>query len=235
VEFHLDLTIRDWPLIGFGMTASGTFEDGSIGEIGAANFAIAVCGCATFYAVPDPPSDNNPQKFVTLRLNGEIVAQAQPPGFNMWGVALPHVPESWRIEILEGAPGSELTYRVVWRFDAPAPVTLTGGGGGIADEVEVRVVADAGLRGAPVDLTQAVLSGGTFSQPGAYLIEGEMFLFAATCPADLSHDGTVGPLDLAQLLASWGPCPRCAADMNHDDAVGPADLAALLAGWGQCK
>jgi hypothetical protein len=52
---------------------------------------------------------------------------------------------------------------------------------------------------------------------------------------DLTGDGTVGPADLAQLLASWGACPPkggCPADLNHDGAVGPADLAQLLAGWG---
>ena len=51
-------------------------------------------------------------------------------------------------------------------------------------------------------------------------------------------DGSVGPGDLAQLLASWGPCPDCPADIapvNGDGTVGPADLAQLLAGWGSCS
>ena len=55
------------------------------------------------------------------------------------------------------------------------------------------------------------------------------------CPADLNGDGSVGPADLAQLLASWGVCPgNCPADFNSDGQVGPADLAALLAAWGPC-
>jgi hypothetical protein len=27
------------------------------------------------------------------------------------------------------------------------------------------------------------------------------------CPLDTNHDGSVGPADLAQLLATWGQCP----------------------------
>ncbi len=28
----------------------------------------------------------------------------------------------------------------------------------------------------------------------------------ADCPSDLDEDGTVGPIDLQQLIAQWGPC-----------------------------
>ena len=54
------------------------------------------------------------------------------------------------------------------------------------------------------------------------------------CPQDLDGDGLVGPVDLAQLLGSWGPCPDCPADFNGDDAVNAADLAQLLGAWGMC-
>lgn len=54
------------------------------------------------------------------------------------------------------------------------------------------------------------------------------------CPWDLNGDGGVGPADLAQLLASWGPCPGCPMDFNDDGEVGPFDLAQLLAAWGLC-
>jgi hypothetical protein len=56
----------------------------------------------------------------------------------------------------------------------------------------------------------------------------------ASCPADLSGDGNVGPLDLAMLLSAWGPNPGHPADLNDDQAVGPADLASLLSAWGKC-
>lgn len=56
----------------------------------------------------------------------------------------------------------------------------------------------------------------------------------AACQTDLSGDGEVGPTDLAQLLASWGPCEGCPADFNGDGSVGPVDLAQLLATWGAC-
>ena len=53
-------------------------------------------------------------------------------------------------------------------------------------------------------------------------------------PADLNLDGTVDGLDLATLLAAWGPCvtASCAADFNADDAIDGTDLTVLLAAWG---
>ena len=59
-----------------------------------------------------------------------------------------------------------------------------------------------------------------------------------TNPYDLTGDGVVGPGDLANLLASWGPCSKkpktpCPADYSKDGIVGPADLATLLANWGE--
>ena len=54
-------------------------------------------------------------------------------------------------------------------------------------------------------------------------------------PADLNGDGDVNGIDLAQLLAAWGPCPRiepCPADLNGDGNVNGFDLALLLAAWG---
>ena len=43
----------------------------------------------------------------------------------------------------------------------------------------------------------------TFLDMGAYEFQAEQ----ADCPADLNGDGGTGAADLAQLLASWGPCP----------------------------
>jgi hypothetical protein len=63
-------------------------------------------------------------------------------------------------------------------------------------------------------------------------INGFRAIFGAIHPADVNHDGQVGPADLAQLLAAWGPCQACAADFNHDGIVGPYDLAQLLSQWG---
>jgi serine protease len=53
-------------------------------------------------------------------------------------------------------------------------------------------------------------------------------------PADLNADGTVDGLDLAALLAAWGPCvtASCSGDISGDDAVDGIDLSALLAAWG---
>jgi Dockerin type I domain len=54
------------------------------------------------------------------------------------------------------------------------------------------------------------------------------------CPEDLNRDGEVNGLDLAVLLAAWGPCDDCAADLDEDGVVNGLDLAILLAAWGRC-
>jgi hypothetical protein len=59
-------------------------------------------------------------------------------------------------------------------------------------------------------------------------------LACASCPADLSGDGSVGFADLTQLLNQWGPCAACAADLDGSGSVGFADLTDLLNGWGAC-
>ena len=51
------------------------------------------------------------------------------------------------------------------------------------------------------------------------------------CHADVTDDGTVGPADLAEVLANWGACAGCPADINNDGEVGPPDLGAVLAAW----
>jgi hypothetical protein len=55
---------------------------------------------------------------------------------------------------------------------------------------------------------------------------------------DLTCDDAVGPADLAQLLATWGSCPKlapCPGDFDNDGEIGPADLAELLANWGSAR
>ncbi len=58
-------------------------------------------------------------------------------------------------------------------------------------------------------------------------------LAGGSCP-DLTGDNAVGPGDLAQLLAAWGPCDDCPADFDNNGVVNAADLAQLLAAWGPC-
>ncbi|MEE2680874.1 MAG: M14 family zinc carboxypeptidase [Planctomycetota bacterium] len=50
-------------------------------------------------------------------------------------------------------------------------------------------------------------------------------------PADFNGDGFVNGVDLAALLASWGPCIDCPEDINGDGVVGGPDIATLLAAW----
>jgi len=53
---------------------------------------------------------------------------------------------------------------------------------------------------------------------------------------DMDRDGTVGPQDLAMLLAAWGPCGSdCPADLDRDGRVDAVDLLVLLAHWGSSQ
>jgi hypothetical protein len=52
------------------------------------------------------------------------------------------------------------------------------------------------------------------------------------CDADLDGSGTVNGLDLASLLAAWGPCGGCPSDFNGSGTVDGLDLAQLLSAWG---
>jgi formylglycine-generating enzyme required for sulfatase activity len=57
----------------------------------------------------------------------------------------------------------------------------------------------------------------------------------AQCPGDVIPNGVVNGTDLAEVLASWGPCSSCSADTNGDGEVNGQDLAAVLGGWGPCR
>lgn len=55
------------------------------------------------------------------------------------------------------------------------------------------------------------------------------------CGADIDRNGSVDAIDLARILADWGPClGKCQSDINGDGMVDAPDLAALLAAWGPC-
>jgi formylglycine-generating enzyme required for sulfatase activity len=57
----------------------------------------------------------------------------------------------------------------------------------------------------------------------------------AQCPGDVIPNGIVNGTDLAEVLASWGPCSSCHADIDGDGQVNGQDLAAVLGGWGACR
>ena len=56
------------------------------------------------------------------------------------------------------------------------------------------------------------------------------------CPADLNDDHAVNAVDLATVLAAWGPCGKsCPADINGDGVVSAVDIATVLDAWGACN
>lgn len=64
----------------------------------------------------------------------------------------------------------------------------------------------------------------------------DMGAFEASCPADLTGDGTVSGADMGALLAAWGACssPFCPADLDCNGIVSGSDLGTLLTAWGPC-
>ena len=58
---------------------------------------------------------------------------------------------------------------------------------------------------------------------------------AAQCPGDVIPSGSVNGTDLAELLATWGPCSGCAADIDASGSVDGNDLAVILGAWGPCS
>ena len=92
--------------------------------------------------------------------------------------------------------------------------------------------------GGVVTLTQSTVCENLPDQIDGTYTDGGGNLIAEECPpctsGDLDEDGSVGPMDLAILLGSWGPCDGCPADVNDDGQVGPFDLATLISVWGPC-
>lgn len=88
-------------------------------------------------------------------------------------------------------------------------------------------------------LIQSTVCGNLPDQIDGIYTDGGGNLVTEECPpctlGDLDGDGAVGPMDLAILLGSWGPCAGCPADVNDDGQVGPFDLATLLSVWGLCR
>jgi len=55
------------------------------------------------------------------------------------------------------------------------------------------------------------------------------------CAGDVNGTGRVDTVDLALMIAAWGPCASCPEDVDSDGTVGLFDLVALLATWGICE
>ncbi len=54
------------------------------------------------------------------------------------------------------------------------------------------------------------------------------------CLSDLDRDGTVGPIDLAMVLAGFGQPNPGPSDINRDGTVNGLDLGLVLGAWGAC-
>lgn len=108
-------------------------------------------------------------------------------------------------------------------------------------EVSVTTVAASGGRSAVGAFTMTsvygqpsaldrVATGALVLEPGFLCVEQSDVPLAG----DLNGDGVVDGVDLATLLARWGPCGSgpCVPDIDRSGSVDGVDLAFLLANWG---
>ena len=66
-------------------------------------------------------------------------------------------------------------------------------------------------------------------------VDGNSVPDTCECLADADASGTVGIVDLLDVLKQWGPCPvACPADSDADDEVGILDFLRVLSDWGPC-
>ena len=93
--------------------------------------------------------------------------------------------------------------------------------------------------GGVLTMTSSTVCGNLPDQIDGIYTDGGGNLVVEECPTctsgDLDGNGVVGPMDLAILLGSWGPCAGCPADVNDDGQVDAFDLATLLSVWGPCR
>ena len=93
----------------------------------------------------------------------------------------------------------------------PAPNDFGGSGyedgGGNEFPEDCPIIGACCANEACVILTPALCA----SMDGTYQgddMECDAEMCVMACPADLNHDGEVGPFDLALLLGAWGLCPK---------------------------
>ena len=91
------------------------------------------------------------------------------------------------------------------------------------------VMLPAGTYWMTIHATSQCTAQGPLTASAAYTMDAAL---GCTELADITNDGAVNGMDLAALLAAWGPVPaRHACDLDQSGAVGGADLALLLAAW----
>ena len=110
-------------------------------------------------------------------------------------------------------------------MDAYEDDKITASDGAASDQfgVSVSISGDLATVGAYLNDDNGDASG------SAYIFDG-----MCPCPWDLDGNGSVGAVDLIDLLVAWGSDPGGPPDFDGDGNVGATDLLALLVNWGLC-
>ena len=90
---------------------------------------------------------------------------------------------------------------------------------------------DSGIRSANVD-------GSDIQGIGDFEGAAALALARRAVTGDVDGDGSVGAVDLTELIGNWGPCActeACLTDFNLDDSTGMADLTFMLREWGSTR
>ncbi len=146
---------------------------------------------------------------------------------------------------------------VDWDLDGDPDIAVLAAGEGVVkvlrnntspdsfSEVSFSLTEDPSIMGVPQLLTAGDVDGDgddDLIAVGGQTLRGELGAVSVTqndlqlpCPADLTGDGVISAVDIAELLSFWGPCAgSCAADLSGDGMVSAVDLAELISFWGPC-
>ncbi len=153
-------------------------------------------------------------------------------GANMWSDLGP-IDASAQLTMLSVVAAPRPDFMVAQGFTVIyQPVALVWTLGDTLRRLDTLVInPPAGSASQPLMVVDANSSGTLLANLG---FNGAPYLLTRLYDGDTNGDAFVNGLDLAQLLATWGPVAagtRAAADFDGDQYVQGSDLAILLANW----
>jgi len=231
------------PIVG-GWTVRGQLTNGTQAVLGSAGYGILRNGDLVMLAFNIAWLVNETATIVAL-LDGDYVGQLTSFGVTTHDAAN-WPPNAIEYELLGLDSSSTGAFRIIYRWDNPITIILSGNQSTSINELRILVSGALGPNGNAADVNELIVNSTQVFHPAlvgddaAILIKDFEFLTPDfSCAADVSGNGSVNVDDLIAIILAWGPCPNpcsasCAADLNQDCAVNVDDLLAVISNWGPC-